>query len=110
MAEAGFAIALLAIAGQLELVADDPEAVSALSGRLAKLATDSDLIAASGHPRVELPLELQLERFLSLDQAAALSGVSPDTWRRRYPDKIKRLSPRRVGIKLRDVIAIGTAA
>jgi hypothetical protein len=40
---------------------------------------------------------------------AELTGLSTDTLRRRYTHLIRRLSPRRVGMKLRDVLTIGTS-
>ena len=55
---------------------------------------------------VDLPSELALERIITLQQAAELSGISPDGWRRHYPHLIRRLSPRRVGVKLRDALSI----
>ena len=50
---------------------------------------------------------LELEKIISLNEAAALSGISIDGLRRHYPHLIRKLSPRRVGVKLRDVLAIG---
>jgi hypothetical protein len=52
-------------------------------------------------------LEIELRRKVPLSEASRLTNLSPDTIRRRYPDKIVRLSPRRVGMTLRDVLAIG---
>jgi hypothetical protein len=52
--------------------------------------------------------ELELERVISLAETAELTGVSEDTIRRHHPHLIRRLSPRRVGVKLRDALAIGT--
>lgn len=50
---------------------------------------------------------LELERVISLAETAEIAGVSEDTLRRHYPKIIRRLSPRRVGVKLRDALAIG---
>jgi hypothetical protein len=47
------------------------------------------------------------DRMLTLRQAAELTSLSEDTLRRNYPDKIRKLSVRRRGMKLRDVLAIG---
>ena len=55
------------------------------------------------------PPGLELERMLTLDETAELTGLSTDTLRRRYTHLIRRLSPRRVGMKLRDVLTIGTS-
>jgi hypothetical protein len=52
----------------------------------------------------------ELERIITLAEAARLTGLSEDSIRRHYAHLILRLSPRRVGMKFRDAIAIGTAA
>jgi len=59
-------------------------------------------------PTMALPAEINLERLISEDEAAALYGFSRDTLRRRTdrgegPPKF-RMSPRRVGYRLRDVL------
>jgi hypothetical protein len=46
---------------------------------------------------------LRRESSLSVEE---ITGLSPDTIARRYPDKIKYLSPRRRGMALGDAIAI----
>ena len=57
--------------------------------------------------RYKLPLELELERIVTLREAHEISGLSPDAWRDNYPDLILRLSPRRQGIKLKHVLSVG---
>ena len=57
--------------------------------------------------RYTLPVALEGERIISLHEAAEIAGVSTDTLRRRYGHPVIRLSPRRVGIRLRDVLSIG---
>jgi hypothetical protein len=57
--------------------------------------------------RVELRPDLELNRIVSLAEAAALRGVSKDTIKRRYPEIIIKLSPRRVGVRLRDALNLG---
>jgi hypothetical protein len=47
------------------------------------------------------------DRILTLREAAKLTSLSEDTLRRNHPDKIRKLSARRCGMKLRDVLAIG---
>jgi hypothetical protein len=47
------------------------------------------------------------DRMLSLNEAAVLAGISRDTIRRRYGHLIHRLSPKRVGVRLKDALAIG---
>jgi hypothetical protein len=52
---------------------------------------------------------LEIERIVTLAEAARLTGLSEDSLRRHHAHLIRRLSPRRVGMKFRDVIAIGSA-
>ena len=65
-----------------------------------------DEIAGAAKRSLELR-GLRLEQVVGLPEAAQLTSLSIDTLKRRYPDFIIRLSPRRLGIKLRDVLAIG---
>ena len=60
--------------------------------------------------RYKLPMELELERIVTLREAHDISGLSPDAWRNNYPDLIIRLSPRRQGIKLKHVLSVGQPA
>jgi hypothetical protein len=48
---------------------------------------------------------LDLERHVSVPEAARLKGVSPDTFRRHYSHLVRRLSPRRCAVKLRDLLS-----
>jgi hypothetical protein len=66
--------------------------------------------ATDGAPRPHrgAPYSFELERVLPLDEAAVLTGLSQDSIRRYYKHLILHLSPRRVGIRLRDVLSIGT--
>jgi hypothetical protein len=52
---------------------------------------------------------IELERQIPLIEAARLVGVSVKTLDRHYPHLIRRPSPRRKTMKLRDVLAIGQA-
>jgi hypothetical protein len=52
------------------------------------------------------PSETELLRFVSLKKAAELQGTSVDTIRRRQPDKIVRISPRRLAIRVRDALLL----
>jgi hypothetical protein len=54
----------------------------------------------------QLPPERELDRIITLQEAEKLSSVSVDSWKRHYPDKIIKLSPRRLGIRLRDALLI----
>jgi hypothetical protein len=60
--------------------------------------------------QVPLPPDLELERIIPLSQASKLSGISEDGWRRHYGHLIRRLSTRRIGVKLRDALRIGEAS
>jgi len=52
---------------------------------------------------------LELERVAPLAEVVTLTGLSEDSLRRHYASLIRHLSPRRVGMKLRDAITIGEA-
>jgi hypothetical protein len=55
-----------------------------------------------------LPREIELERIVSLDDAAKIIGISRDGLLRHHRHLIRQLTPRRIGMKLKDVIAIGS--
>jgi hypothetical protein len=57
--------------------------------------------------KADLAPELELQRIITREQAAEIAGISVDTLRRRHPQIIVQLSPRRVGVRLRDALAIG---
>jgi hypothetical protein len=57
--------------------------------------------------RVPVSHETEMRRIVGLAQAAELTGLSIDTIKRRYREKIITLSPRRRGMRLGDVLAIG---
>jgi hypothetical protein len=61
---------------------------------------------------IELPTltAIDLERHISVDEAAGLKNVSPDTFKRRYSRIIRKVSPRRNAVKLRDLLASEPAA
>jgi hypothetical protein len=52
---------------------------------------------------------LDLERHISVAEAARLKGVSVDTFQRHYASLIRKVSPRRNVVKLRDLLQ-GNAA
>ena len=54
----------------------------------------------------------ELDRIVSIDEVVALSGLSRDTIRRHHSHLIRRLSPRRLGIRLGDALTMigGNAA
>jgi hypothetical protein len=53
------------------------------------------------------PVPFDLDRMLSLDEAAVLTRLSRDSLKRHYSHLIRQLSLRRVGIRLRDALSIG---
>ena len=57
-------------------------------------------------PSTELT-ELELRRILPLVEASALTSLSTDSLMRNHSTKILRLGPRRLGMRLRDVLQIG---
>jgi hypothetical protein len=52
------------------------------------------------------PTWLELERALPLPEVQELTGLSRDSLTRHHRDKIVQLTPRRCGMKLRDVLTI----
>ena len=50
--------------------------------------------------------DIALARIVSLREASELAGISEDTLRRIHGDKIIRLSPRRLGMRLKDALFI----
>ena len=50
--------------------------------------------------------DLELDRIVTLKRAAELMGVSEKTVRRTFRDKFIRLSPRRLGMRVRDVLIL----
>jgi hypothetical protein len=53
---------------------------------------------------------LELRKIIPLAQVTELTTLSEDSLKRHHADKIKRLSPRRLGMRLGDALAIGTPA
>jgi predicted DNA-binding protein (UPF0251 family) len=53
---------------------------------------------------------LELEKHVDIPEAARLMGVSEDTFRRHYSHLIRKTSPRRRTVKLRDLLATENAA
>jgi hypothetical protein len=55
----------------------------------------------------DLPLVEKL-RIVSLDEAVRLSGLSHDSLKRHHRDKLIKLSPRRLGMRLADCLLLPT--
>ena len=47
---------------------------------------------------------LDLERHVSVPEAAEIRNISVDTFKRHYQHLIKKVSPRREAVKLRDLL------
>jgi hypothetical protein len=56
--------------------------------------------------RLSLSPELEQRRIVTMQEAVELTTLSEDTLARNYPDLIIRLSPRRKGMRLGDVLTI----
>jgi hypothetical protein len=56
----------------------------------------------------DAPSSLEMLRIVSLQEAARLSGMSPDTLKRRHSSKIITLSPRRLGMRVRDALMLSS--
>ena len=54
----------------------------------------------------KLPSKFELDQIISLQEAEQISSLSPDSWKRNHPDKILELSPRRLGVRLRDALLL----
>jgi hypothetical protein len=48
---------------------------------------------------------LELEKHVSVPEAARIMGVSPDTFKRHFKHLIRKPTPRRCTVKLRDLLA-----
>ena len=58
----------------------------------------------------KLPPRLELDRIISLQEAEQISSLSPSSWKRNHADKIVELSPRRLGVRLRDALLLKKSA
>jgi hypothetical protein len=58
----------------------------------------------------KLPPALELERIISMQAAEEVSGLSTESWKRHHPDKLVVLSPRRLGVRLRDALMLGKSS
>jgi hypothetical protein len=57
-------------------------------------------------PHLQLSRELELEQIVPLEQAQELSSLSRGTILREHQDKLIKLSPRRIGMRLRDALML----
>ena len=97
--------ALLLLVNQIEDQAHDPAAVAAAASELrqALLVLKQDPIS-----RLSLPLELELERVVSIRAAALLRNVSVDSIARHFAAYIVRTGNKVRGIKLKHVLDLGS--
>jgi hypothetical protein len=58
----------------------------------------------SRHNFITLTPAQELERGLPVSQAAEMNNVSKDTWKRRYPHTIEKISPRRSIVRLKHAL------
>ena len=56
--------------------------------------------------RVRSMPALELLRFAPMDEAARLSSLSQDTLEREHPEKVKKLSKRRNGMRVLDALML----
>jgi hypothetical protein len=52
---------------------------------------------------------LELEKHVSVPEAAKLRGISTDTFKRHFSHLIRKVSPRREAVKLRDLLTENAA-
>jgi hypothetical protein len=57
-----------------------------------------------------LPPGLELDRIITLQEAIKISSLSRDSWTRHHADRLIELSPRRLGVRLRDALMIPRAS
>jgi hypothetical protein len=53
-----------------------------------------------GEDKLPWPTPIELQRIATLAEAAHLAGVSEETLKRHHAEKIIRLSPRRLGMRV----------
>lgn len=56
--------------------------------------------------KADRPTWLELERILELPEVEEITSLSVDSIKRHHRDKLVSLSPRRLGMKLRNALAI----
>ena len=55
----------------------------------------------------ELSQSLELERLITIEKASEIVGISDDLFRRHYGHLIRRITPRRIGVRVRDLLTVG---
>ena len=59
-----------------------------------------------GPPLEPTPDWVELQRIVDLKKASSLSGLSVDSLKRHHSDRIINLSPRRLGMRVRDALSL----
>ena len=54
----------------------------------------------------KLSPDLELQRIITLQEARNISSLSSNSWKRHHSDKIIEMSPRRLGVRLRDALML----
>jgi hypothetical protein len=55
----------------------------------------------------ELSQSLELEKLITIERASEIVGISDDSFRRHYGHLIRRITPRRIGVRVRDLLTVG---
>jgi hypothetical protein len=63
-------------------------------------------MSAAADNGFKLPPALELDRIISMQEAEEVSSLSVDSWKRHHADKLVELSPRRLGVRLRDALML----
>jgi hypothetical protein len=58
----------------------------------------------------EVLTALELERVAGMPEVERLTNLSSDTLKKHYRNKIVHVSPRRIGMRVKDALAIGKAS
>ena len=55
----------------------------------------------------ELSQSLELERLITIEKASEIVGISDNSFRRHYGHLIRRITPRKIGVRVRDLLTVG---
>jgi hypothetical protein len=83
-----------------------PEVTSCRAGSISA----ANEISHNRGPPLEAVSWIELEKHVSVPEAARIKGISPDTFKRHYSHLIRKPSPRRCTVKLRDLLSDESAA
>jgi hypothetical protein len=77
-----------------------------VTGRRPSADTTAIGVGHNHGPPLDAPNWIELQRIIDLKEVSRLTNLSVDTLKRRYAQKILRLSPRRLGMRVRDALTI----